>query len=347
MDPVTHGLLGAAIGRTCFYGQLGSRAAVIGAVVAMSPDLDIIYGAIEGPFGRLVSHRGVTHSLFFGPLVGTILGWIFWRRAAIRPDETGRPRAGPWVWIGLCSLALLSHTLLDLFTSFGTQLLAPLTRERFALHAIAIVDPAFTLILVAGLAAGALLGKRLDSRWITAVALSLSTVYLFVGLRLNGLAEIEAGRQLAAEGIENAEVHAFPTMLQLPHRRLVGLTPSEVRVGFISMWRPCTVEWGTARRVTNRYTDMLLSSDEGKIYRWFSGNLLAARFLNVDQQLLVDLVDLRYGFEPNPLAPMWGIRGFFGADGRFSKPPERIIDRPEVTFDANRRLMSDAFPAAC
>ena len=80
MDPLTHGALGAALGHTCFRRRLGVKVLAVGAIAAMLPDLDLIYGSFEGPFGRLLSHRGLTHSIFFGPIAGSLLGWLVWLR---------------------------------------------------------------------------------------------------------------------------------------------------------------------------------------------------------------------------------------------------------------------------
>ena len=347
MDPITHAVLGASVGYTCFHRQLGRQAAVIGAVAAMCPDLDIVYGATEGSFGRLVSHRGVTHSLFFGPVVGSIVGWLWWRRSSRRKESAASASPRPMVWIGLFSFALLSHPLLDLFTSYGTQLLAPFSRTRFALNAIPIVDPAYSLTLVIGLAVGLWLRGRPRAGWCTGAAVILTTGYLFLGLHLNGLAELEAREQLRNVGVENAEVHAFPTMLQIPHRRLVSMETHQVRVGFISMWRPCPIQWGRAPRLVNGYTEDLRSTYEGRIYQWFSGGLLATRLVREGLQQVVELVDLRYGFDIDPLAGMWGIRGRFTADGRLAAPPERFVKRPEVNNQSVGKLLADAFPATC
>lgn len=344
MDPLTHVALGAALGRSCFYRQLGTSAVIGGAVLAACPDLDLLYGAMEGPFGRLLVHRGMTHSLFFAPVVGTLAGWLLWRW---RRGKGTDPGAGPWAWIGLCVLALLSHPLLDLFTSYGTQLFMPFSRDRYALHAIAIVDPAYSFMLAAGLAGSVFASNSRHRGWYTGAAVMLSIAYLLLGLRLNGLAESEATRQLEAAGIEVTEAHVFPTMLQLPHRRLVMLNPSEIRVGFISMWRPCPIEWGVAPRVANDLTEILRATDEGRIYAWFSGNLLATRQFTENNRRVVDLIDLRYGFEPDPLSGMWGIRGIFGIDGQLERPPERILDRPEVSAENIARLWADAFPEFC
>ena len=69
MDPLTHGLLGAAYGQARHGAALGRRALVWGAVLAMAPDVDVVLN-FTGPFGEWRWHRGVTHSLFFVVLAG-------------------------------------------------------------------------------------------------------------------------------------------------------------------------------------------------------------------------------------------------------------------------------------
>jgi inner membrane protein len=347
MDPLTHAALGATLGRTFFYRQLGTRAVVCGAVMAMTPDLDILSGAAMGSFDRLVAHRGITHSLIFAPVVGTITGWGYWRWLDSRRKAGAPKTVGPPVWIALFILAILSHPLLDLCTTYGTQLLMPFTRDRFALDAIAIVDPVYSGLLVVGLIAASRARERAHSAWYSGVALMLTTAYLLVGMRVNTLAAAEARYQLEMSGVEVVEAYAYPTMLQLPHRRLVVFSPREIRVGFISMWRPCPVQWGVAPVVDNAYTEALRATREGQIYEWFSGDLLAAQVVNDGDRVRVELHDLRYGYEPDPLASMWGIRGYFDPGGQLAGPPERFMDRPEVGWANITRLLSDAFPASC
>jgi inner membrane protein len=346
MDPLTHAALGATIGRTFFYRHLGVRAVACGAVMAMTPDLDLVVGAAQGSFDRLVSHRGITHSLMFAPVVGTISGWAY-SRWLQRRHPGNSASAGPPLWIGLFILALLSHPLLDLCTTYGTQLLLPFSRDRFALDAIAVVDPLYSVMLVAGLAGGFLARERPRSAWYAGIALMLTTAYLLVGVRLNTLAESEARHQLEMAGVEVIEAQAYPTMLQLPHRRLVVLSPLEVRVGFISMWRPCPVQWGVAPAITNTYTQALRATREGQIFEWFSGNLLASQVIDEGDRVRVELRDLRYGYELDPLASMWGMRAIFTPNGPMIEAPERFMERPEATPGNIARLWAEAFPASC
>lgn len=346
MDPLTQAALGAATGHALFHRQLGARAMALGAVAGAIPDLDAFWGLVEGPFGRLVSHRGMTHSLFFGPVVGSLAGWLWWRRERRRspaPDEVPAVR----YWIGLFVAALFSHPLLDWCTTFGTQLLAPFSRTRFSLDAIAIVDPAYSGILALGLLLAARARGLPDAGRYTGVALVASTAYLLVGLGVNSMAGQEARRQLTEAGIDGVEVHAFPTMLQLPHRRVVAITEQEVRVGFVSMWRPCPIEWGTVPRLRDARIDAVLASREGRIYAWFANGLLAAGISDGEDGHRVRLVDLRYGYVPDPLQGLWGIDTRFDPSGQMLGPPARYDSRPDVSRASVARLLADAFPAGC
>lgn len=347
MDPITQAALGAAVSHAAFHRQLGMKAAAVGALVGMVPDIDSFYGAMEGPFVRLVSHRGITHSIFFGPVVGTAAGWAYWRYLGWRAGP-GQPVPGSLrVWIGLFIAALLSHPLLDWFTTFGTQLLKPFASTRFALDGIAIVDPVYTGTLGLGLLGGRILRDHPRAGWPTMIALALSTAYLMLGLRINGLAEQEAERQLAAAGLQDYSVRAYPTMLQLPYRRVVATGSDDVRVGYISMWQPCEIEWGRAPIFTNANVEAVFATREGKIYAWFSGNRLISREVTDGDGLIVETVDLRYGYTLDPLDGLWSIRTRFDVDGNMIGRPQRFNNRPDVTRETVGALLADAFPESC
>jgi inner membrane protein len=242
---------------------------------------------------------------------------------------------------------LLSHPLLDWFTTFGTQLLKPFASTRFALDGIAIVDPVYTVMLGLGLLGGRFLKGHPRAGWPTTIALVLSTAYLMLGLRINGLAEQEAERQLADAGLQGYSVRAYPTMLQLPHRRIVATGSDDVRVGYVSMWRPCEIEWGRAPLFTNANVEAALATREGQIYDWFAGGRLISREVADGDSLIVETVDLRYGYTLDPLDGLWSIRTRFDADGKMIERPQRVSNRPEVTRETVGALLADAFPDSC
>ena len=347
MDPISQAALGAAVGHAFFYKQLGYRAAGWGALAGLFPDVDTFYGAMEGPYGSLLSHRGITHALWFGPVFGSLVGWWFWRRDRLRHRIDGPDPPPLWAWIGLFVCALVSHPLLDTFTHYGTQLLAPFSSHRFAIPAVPVVAPVYTFLLLGALIVARFADQWSRVRWITGIALVLSTGYLVFGWVTNDRAVREARSQLVAAGIENAEVHAFPTMLQLPYRRLVALTPDEVRVGFVSMWYPCPIEWAVAARVDDPLVDQVRQTEEGEIFAWFASDMLVARILPFDEGKQVQISDLRYGFEPDATIGMWGIEARFDNAGNMAGPPVRFRNRPEVNRTNIRKLLNDAFPQYC
>lgn len=108
--------LAKASPRVCF----GAKTAVIGAISAIVPDIDVLafkFGlAYDHPFG----HRGFTHSFVFAGL------WSFAMLALCRRNE----RKG-WLW--LCFfLCTASHPLLDMLTNggLGCALFAPFSNDR-------------------------------------------------------------------------------------------------------------------------------------------------------------------------------------------------------------------------
>jgi hypothetical protein len=141
-------------------------------------------------------------------------------------------------------LAIFTHPLLDLFTTYGTQLLSPLSNHRFALDAVAIIDPIYTLMLVGAVGVGAWRGWGDEaSRACAWAALVLSAAYLFYALALNDSARNRAEEQLIADGVRPTAVSAYPTLLQPWFRRVVARTDQGIHVGWISLWQPRPIEW--------------------------------------------------------------------------------------------------------
>lgn len=142
MDPVTHVAAGVLISQM-MPGPTRGWSALAGAAFALLPDIDyfIIF------FDRLAfirHHRGFTHSLVALPLFA-LLGAVLGR-------ALGGPRwFRPIFFLGLAVVA--SHLLLDLATSYGTQLLSPFSSQKFTLDWVFIIDPYLTGLLLAGVIA--------------------------------------------------------------------------------------------------------------------------------------------------------------------------------------------------
>ncbi len=196
MDPLTQGLLGATCGQALFGRRLGKSAVAWGGLVGLLPDLDMLVTPFV-PMGEWLWHRGPTHALWFGLVVGPALGWLIWRRRGGRLSE----------WLGLAVVALVTHPLLDVFTTYGTQVWWPFSRRRLSLDAVAIVDPAYSLLLALGILVGRRRGVQTTVARIAAWgALAVSSAYLALGLGVNARVERIARAQLAAEGLPDVRV---------------------------------------------------------------------------------------------------------------------------------------------
>jgi inner membrane protein len=345
VDTATQALLGAVVGQAGFSHKLGRRAVVWGAVGGLLPDLDVLAVVTHGPFGEFLYHRGFTHALWFGPALGPILGYAVWRFYARRlrvaseapRDGSGAPVTAPPLphpgerallpaWIGLFVLALFTHPLIDVFTSYGTQLLAPFSNQRFALHAVGIIDVFYSGILVAALVAGRVLRGRAGTvRRVAFGALALSWAYLGFGYALNERARRDVAEWLAADGVVDAQVRVYPTILQPFLRRVVVRTETDVRVGLYTPWREAGPVWKLVGPAPAQpLVDALMQTPEGTIFAWFAMGEVVAHVEQLRDGFSVEIDDLRYGSLSDRGRGYWGIRGVFDPDGELRAPVEIV-----------------------
>lgn len=137
MENLTHSLAGWQIGQLGVFRRVGPRAGLVGLVAANLPDLDVLLYAWDRDLATW-QHRGFTHSAFGLPvlaLAGAALSRRWLRTGGFRDH------------LGLWAAGLLSHSLMDWPTTWGTQLLYPLSDHRFSAGLVFILDPSFWLLL--------------------------------------------------------------------------------------------------------------------------------------------------------------------------------------------------------
>lgn len=232
MDSITQVALGASIAGAVAGQRLGRSALAIGAVLGTLPDLDVIidYGTAVANFTQ---HRGFSHSLFVLAPVAVLLAWAFWR---------WKPQLSFRRWLALTGLVLLTHPLLDSFTTYGTQLFWPFG-PPIAISSIFIIDPAYTLPLLAGCLFFLI---RPPARNAITAGLLLSTVYLGWTVAAKHIMTERVTPALAEAGIEQPSLLVQPMPFNTVLWRATAITENEqveIVTGFLDDDRPLNLQY--------------------------------------------------------------------------------------------------------
>ena len=206
MDSFTQIALGIAIAEVCAGKKLKNKTVLYGAVLGTIPDLDVVVGLFLNPVDAILIHRGISHSLFLFLFLSPLLGWII--------SKIERAKINFMQATAMAFWCLFTHVLLDLFTSWGTQILWPLD-YRFALKTIFVIDPLYTIPLVISLiivwkTKDTILRKRYIIR-----GLFISSSYLLLScfIKLYALNQFE--KALTKQGIHYSEIIVKPTVFNL------------------------------------------------------------------------------------------------------------------------------------
>lgn len=271
--------------------------------MATVPDLDIVL-SIGDPWAGLVWHRSVTHSLFFAPVAAPLLGWLAWLVAR----KEGRLLA----WVHLAFWALITHPILDAFTSYGTLLLWPFSDARFAWDAIAIVDPVYTLPLLAVTLYAWRRGVDVQrARALAVVALVLSTLYIGVGRIQHDRALNAVTSWSTAQGMPAERMRAMPTLLNILVWRVIWEDAEDdvIHVAHTSVLTGNVFyggRWSTERTPPR---ERILEHPRGELARWFMVDWVAfEEVTRADGTPEIRIHDVRYGAMTQPTATLWGGR---------------------------------------
>ncbi len=139
MDTGTHFIMGLSLAGLAHIDPIVnqestlSQAILIGTIIgSQAPDFDGITKIFTGSAGYIKHHRGITHSLpaiFLWPTLISLLILIYYPSPFL---------FHVWIWT---FFAVLTHVVLDLLNTYGTQILYPFTRKRYSLNILNIFDP--------------------------------------------------------------------------------------------------------------------------------------------------------------------------------------------------------------
>jgi|SRR5690554_1375 len=200
MDSITQAVLGIAVAHVGFNQRTNKlKTVVFGALVASLPDLDIyISKLINDPLAEVELHRGFSHSLLFFIFLTLIISLLF--RKCFPKLSFNR------LYITTFFI-LLTHSLLDVFTTWGTQLFWWYP-EKYALKSIFVVDLFYTIPL----SFGVYLGLKMQKIRFTTWGMIISSLYLVWGLVAQNWIKNETRQEFISQHqVEFIELTVKPT----------------------------------------------------------------------------------------------------------------------------------------
>lgn len=282
MDSITQAVLGASIQGALLGRWQGRKALLYGAMLGTLPDMDVVidYG---DAVADMTYHRGFSHSLFVLTALALLLTWLT-RRFRNHPGYSSQ-RLFVTLW-----LVLITHPLLDSFTSYGTQLFWPLMPIPTAWSSIFIIDPLYTTPLIIAVLAGAVFGLRDKAARAPVIALALSTLYLGFTVAGKYMAEQRVETELARQGIQAEAVFSTPTPFNSLLWRVIVLDGEDYHEGLVGWLDQAPAQLERIPRGTALASALADSPAHARL-AWFTNGVL--RYDRIGEHLVV--TDLRLG----------------------------------------------------
>lgn len=320
MDSVTQFVLGAGVASLGLGPKLGWRAVLTGGLIATLPDLDSLV-PYESRLDAVTHHRGFSHSLFVQTLVSPALAYGVYR--FFKKDQLGWWQV--WLTVWLC---LITHSLLDSLTTYGTQLFWPFNfGPPVAVPSIFIIDPIYTLLLLVGVIGFGIYAKRRPSRArrFSQVFMILGTLYLGAGLSAHMIVK---ARAMALPQLQNMLVHVQPTPFNILYWQVLAVDDAKMLLGTTSVFRNCQlIDFKTLDRSSKVSSLPSPLPEDVKRFEWFTGGFYTYR----EGVTGVSISDLRMGLAPNFLfsyrfaSPKDGVTVLHRPQ-RIPQPPRRFAD---------------------
>jgi inner membrane protein len=374
MDSLTHLLLGAATAQMGFRQKLGREATWVAAVAGAWPDIDVPIAWVLGQMGYRVNevaptlvHRGITHSLLAVPIFALLASWLWWLLAKRRWQNAAAPPLPPvvsdaaahplavaarnaaaqqhiqearqtrpvfWPRLLCIFLAALSHPILDWCTSYGTELLSPFSRQRFALDALPIVEIFFTGWLIVVLLACWLVRRRARGGAAKATAV-MGIVGILVACSYAAAGRVfhdrvvDLARQAAgADKIVSAE--AYPTLGTIFLWRAVVRTDGEWLVARARPWydtQRIAAGWKRWPQTQNAWTKRAAETEAGKTFiDSIVGRVRYGYAVGKKGEHVVDLSDMRYARTADGNESFRSLRVTFAPAGKLLEANN--VERP-------------------
>lgn len=300
MDPLTQMSIGATVAVAISPRDQTRVAAFLGAAAGAAPDLDILIRSSADPLLGLQYHRHFTHALVMAPVIGFCIAVVF-KLLLFRSTVPLKK------FVLYASSGALTHGLIDACTSYGTLLYWPFSSHRESWDLISVIDPIFTLPLVAL----TMLAFRRRRPLFAQIAVALCLMYLgFCGFQHTRAREV--AREVAAARNHFLNVYSVrPSLANSVLWRTIYEFDGRYYINAIQI-----VPGREPRIYPGRSVDVFSIEDAAELvlpdsvlgrdierFRYFSQGYVQRHPSHENV-----LGDLRYAIYPDSTLPLWGIR---------------------------------------
>ncbi len=281
MDPITHGLIGAALSTLSGHPLQLNDPVFLGCTLgAMLPDLDIVTH-VKGRLNYLLKHRGASHSvLALGGMALTLSTLLY----AIFPTTS-------WTTIFIWTLVgTLSHGITDILNSYGAELLWPFLRKKFTVDMVMLTDPVICSFFITSLIVSV---QRPDLAQVSTVStMLLAGLYLIVReLRRNSV-KSRLAKEYEIE--DKSRIKVIPVMYRPFSWNFIVTGPDEVSYGNFKWGTPKIMKTLPGWDEEDPHIQEAMDGNLATIFTQFTPYYHLVVRPSSDNGWEVDFIDLRY-----------------------------------------------------
>ncbi len=260
-------------------------AVIVRGIFMAAVGIGLIYLGTQGELVGQISLTSMAVVTFAGAYL--FIRRRYFDRPILKPTATLRE------WILFFFLCFITHTILDCFTVYGTQLFAPFSDYRVAWNNISVADPSYTTPFLLCLIVASFFKK--ENPWrsrINWAGIIISSLYMCLTFINQSRVKQVFHNNLDAAGIQVNRSLVTPTIINNVLWYCVAETDSNLVFGRYSFFDP-------SKEMTLKFTnknDHLIEGFEDnhsiKTLKWFSDNYYTLG-INSDNKLMFS--DMRYG----------------------------------------------------
>lgn len=236
-------------------------------------------------------YRANNWTIWYIPITGLILAGVcllIFRKYKKKPLNIPDFNIVEWRW--LFFWCLITHPMLDCFTTYGTQFLLPFSDYRIAFNSISVVDPVYTIFLILGTMIAARLTKTNTLRKkINLAGIILSSAYMLITLnnkyKINNIFK----DSLAKKEINYNRYMSNPTLMNNLLWFGIAESDSNYYYGYYSFLDKNPIFKLKAIEKDKTFMDLHKENHTVKTLDWFSNGYNITEKVNEDTTLFRDL----------------------------------------------------------